>query len=293
MLLNELPAAVQVQVGLPGNCPPDPTQGQLSKAQVLHVVQKLRSWAPRVLRERPDADDVQPDIESVVQWLLNIRAALVSSGERCHDRELLGVPVSVPRSLHAPHTFDTSIHSVEGNMRSSPPTAASKFAGNNRQIDGLQELIVPWSQQQALLDVALLLWVRSQQVASNVRFTGGDASPQCGHNWLLSNSVSLRVDMLPQLYGAGQRMIADCRQRTAVPDDVFEQSEQSISDHELIVQHVRQLHDVPVALGNAAASTGHKCAVMLHKWGLIVRERERYGPTLSPFSLSAATWAQS
>ena len=90
MLLNELPVAVQVQVGLPGNCPPDPTQGQLSKAQVLHVVQKLRSWAPGVLRERPDADDVQPETESVVQWLLNIRAALVSSGDRCHDRELLG-----------------------------------------------------------------------------------------------------------------------------------------------------------------------------------------------------------
>ena len=129
-----------------------------------------------------------------------------------------------------------------------------------------------------VLDVALLLWVRSQQVESNasyVRFTGADASPQCGYNWLLSNSVSLRVDMLPQLYGAAQRMIADCRQRTAVPDDVFEQSEQSISDHELIAQHVRQLHDVPVALGNAAACTGHKCAAMLHKWGLIVKERER------------------
>ena len=122
-----------------------------------------------------------------------------------------------------------------------------------------------------------MLWVRSQQVESNVayvRLTGADASPQCGCNWLLSNSVSLRVDMLPQLYGAVQRMIADCRQRTAVPDDVFEQSEQSISDHESIAQHVRQLHDVPVALGNAAASTGHKFAAMLHNC-LIVKERER------------------
>ena len=290
---------------MPGNCPPDPTQGQLSKAQVLHVVQKLRSWAPSLLRERPDDDDVQPEIESVVQWLLNIRAALVSSGHRCHDRELLGtrkvfqsvflvrcmlltrlIPAYIPlKEICVP-----ALQLLLPNLLSQA-TIDRLMAAKNLFPGGSSRHML-----RLVLDVALLLWVRSQQVESNasyVRFTGADASPQCGYNWLLSNSVSVRVDMLPQLYGAAQRMITDCRQRTAVPDDVLEQSEQSISDHELIAQHVRQLHDVPVALGNAAASTGHKCAAMLHKWGLIVKERGRLRSYTSSVFSFCATWAPS
>lgn len=71
-------------------------------------------------------------------------------------------------------------------------------------------------------------------------------------------------------------MIQDSCERASLGVYDDEVSGQSKQDHFDVLSMLRREHDLPVALGNQAESTAHKCAAMLHKFLMRLSVGNRY-----------------
>ena len=70
IMLNEIPSAMQQKVGPVGTHSPDAEDGALSPAGLMDLVQKIQSWAPRLLQSATNDDeraDLQMELEGSVR----------------------------------------------------------------------------------------------------------------------------------------------------------------------------------------------------------------------------------
>ena len=279
-LLSNLPEPIQTAVGVPGHCPPEPKDGGISQAKVLDLLKKLQCWAPVLLQD--DVNDQRKlELLGAVRWLANVRAALPGDHMTIFQSKLLYGSLFLVRCVLMTRLMPSYVNLKEVALES------LSLLFPNLLKDSLEHL---WNSKhlfpgegskhkmRLVLDVALLLWKRTKELAEGpfVRFAGADSSPQHGFNWLLSSTLSVRSDRMIEVFRVVQRMIAEGERRAQNSDHEVElPSEQSRSDHAFLLANVRSEHDMPVALGSGAEGTAHKCAGMLHKWALLVGHSDR------------------
>ena len=284
-LLKRLPPDIQSKMGLEGYQPPDRQQGQLTIAKLRTLMMQLQSWAPRVLQtcdgDEEQRIDLQFQLHSAIRWLLNVMANFPESGRAVvHDKRIYS-SVFLVRSMLATRLIPAYvcmksvcsevIGSLFPNLLDKPlqDLLASKHVFPS---DSGKHMI------RLFLDCALLFWRRGEEEQCDfVRFGGADSSPQHGYNWLLSTHFFVDKKHIVHVFRCLQRMIADSCERASsgvIYDE--EASAQSKQDHLDVLSMLRREHDLPVALGNQAESTAHKCAAMLHKFVMRISVGNRY-----------------
>ena len=273
-----LPERVQEQIGHKGADPPCPSDGQIrmTAPACMALVTHIRRWAPSVLTLAEDVEGERVHLEASVRWLQNIACSLPTPGVDDADATLFQRNRQAYSSLFMiKMLLLTPLIPGSVDMKKVLLDAASLlFPHLSRVCEQLLDKpnVFPTSgtrhQARLVLDSALLLWRRLQGNSEDeyVRFAGADASPQAGHDFLLSSTDYIRKDKLVPLVQAVGRMMQDAEDRLS---GVWTgQSEQSIADHHFVRCNLRKEDDIPVALGNSASSAAHKVAGMLHKYAL-------------------------
>ena len=271
-----LPERVQEQIGHIGADPPCHSDAQLTAPACMALVTHIRRWAPSVLTLTEDVEGERVHLEASIRWLQGIACGLPMPGVDDADATLFQRNRQAYSSLFMiKMLLLTRLIPGSVDVKKVLLDAASLLFPHlsrvcEQLLDKPHVFPTPGTRHQArlVLDCALLLWRRLQGNSGNeyVRFAGADASPQAGHDFLLSSSDYIRKDKLVPLVQAVRRMIQDAEDRLL--GTWTGQSEQSIADHQFVRCSLRKEDDIPVALGNSASSAAHKVAGMLHKYAL-------------------------
>eukprot|EP00435_Cladocopium_sp_Y103_P050303 s381_g15.t1 len=248
----------------------------MSAPACMALVTHIRRWAPSVLTLTRDVEGERMHLEASIRWLQNIACSLPTPGVDDADATLFQRNRQAYSSLFMiKMLLLTRLIPGSVDVKKVLLDAAALLFPHLSQVceqllDKPNVFPTPGTRHQArlVLDSALLLWRRLQGNSEDefVRFAGADASPQAGHDFLLSSTDYIRKDKLVLLMKAICRMMQDAENRLS--GAWTEQSEQSIADHHFVRCNLRKEDDIPVALGNSASSAAHKVAGMLHKYAL-------------------------
>ena len=277
-LLSQLPERVQSRVGDSGSDPPQPQQGQISRGKVLHLIRQLQAWCVQISEQ---TDEQREEFQGAVAWLRNVMSALPGDHESNWVRSKnaytsLFLVKSMLMTRLLPAYVSSKQLCIDAVLALFPNLLAEPVAEILKQ----KHVFPSKGSKHAMrliLDVSLMLWRgRREECCEFVRFGGADSSPQLGSNWLLSSCFYIEKNKLIDVFHSVQRMILDCHKRTELKD-FWEQDDVSMADHKVLCMGLRKEHHIPVAMGNAAESTGNKCAALLHKWALCVRSMSALG----------------
>eukprot|EP00435_Cladocopium_sp_Y103_P050317 s774_g15.t1 len=279
-LLSQLPERVQAKIGNTGADPPLPQNGQISRAKILHLIRQLQAWCSQCSQHgntegHGQQREAELEFQGAISWLRDVMAALPGGHEANLIRSKnaytsLFLVKSMLMTRLLPAYVSTKQLCIDAVQSLFPHLLAQPVA----QILNQKHVFPSKGSKHAMrliLDVSLMLWRgKREENCDFVRFGGADSSPQLGSNWLLSSCYYIEKGKLIETFHSVQRMIRDCQSRAAVGGK-WEQDDGSVKDHKQLCMCLRKEHHIPVAMGNAAESTGNKCAALLHKWCLCVQ----------------------
>lgn len=276
-LLSQLPERVQSKIGNLGADPPSPQDGQISRGKILHLIRQLQAWWCQLSQhDNAEEEEARVEFQGAISWLRNVMAALPGDhgtnlirSKNAYTSLFLVKSMLMTRLL--PAYVSTKQLCIDAVLALFPHLLAEPVA----QILKQKHVFPSKGSKHAMrliLDVSLMLWRgKREETCDFVRFGGADSSPQLGSNWLLSSCYYIEKTQIIDTFHSIQRMILDCQNRAALKGK-WEQDDVSVKDHNQLCMRLRKEHHIPVAMGNAAESTGNKCAALLHKWCLCVRQ---------------------
>lgn len=287
------PERLQQLIGPTGANEPTPSKAELTVSGCVDLANHIRRWAELVLNSQQDAASKESEhmhLEGAVQWLENLAANIPRTDivntdrkgwlKRCSNQvysslfmvKALLLMRLIPGSVNMTSLLVDAVMLLFPNLLRS---VCERLLADPHVFPGSGQR----HQARLVLDAALLFWRRADTRAY-VRFGGADASPQCGYDFLLSSSDYILKTEIVATFVAVQRMMQEANIRTTMNG---EQSDQSIADHLLVRQNILKEDDLPIALGNSAASTGDKCAAMMYKWFLRCDSRDALAEYIESF----------
>ena len=242
-----------------------PPQLPLSADHAAHISQRLRDFAPALLRELLDEEARAAevfDLEQMVSRLDFFASTFKISGSKnkIFDGETLVATCAAAMQLKSRATLRQSVQRVFDQVFPGCEVAPSSWS----KVPSPSTI----SRAQLLLDAALCGVMRDRFASSRSSlFMFADSSPQAGHDYLLSTCLMISAERLENCYLAAQSLRVSWsdflsayrdEDADAMRDIIANRQECTLALTEGLTVH-RML---PMALGSGASNLDHKSRVL-------------------------------